>query len=745
MEYALKMNVKAFSGVSVDPDCDCTTCVIVRSIAYLKAAYPVSEAIIDKLSAYDAVRMCYFDRGRWATTDGSKPYAMDKAPFGGGAYAGARAAHNKIKRAEGPPKSVWRYKSVFRTAKTQKVRGLSAISSSVSYLGGKTNMSSWKFASAQDVLDTPASVDDLTYPFFLRPCPVTPRHGFVDSRIVHTPEEVLSVAVKAVKADPDAELLYTPFIEAEYSAVLTPTTFSLGAGHDGATSGKSNTVYGPKVSPTWLTSIMAKATISAPDVPYWEIVGEDMQFVQVRGGPPLECVVDYVPEDVVVKKVLVATADTDLLQWEKDIASAEAGTVVYADGLSLASHFCVHAVVHKVPVITSYKPRVSHLVKATDVPRWTSQDWRRLARYLTEADRVIAGIGLSETVASIGVAALHLAGTPAPASNAQLRMLAYGAAGALKCIGAACMGEARHVSGSATRPDSASRRNKSVAPVAVVERAGRIQGGGRNQYYAKGGQASLESYKHTLLCLSPVYRHMNWSSSYGGNAWAAINSGARAMAVAISKFRRSPSQKTWAEVVVNWNEAINREHNGHQGAVSKFNIYKSTMDEYAAFPLMVMVRMSHKWRQVIMNGPSDEVLKKGSARIIGCAYKPKNTAKEVVMKVSTAKSVYSKYCFILDDTGRVLVRINRSNVPIEVWDRLITGPIAGTIKIVHRIKPTATTHALSTFCKVLRVDNAPPITACAPSDIMLTLPGLFTDTPVSSLGVTPSQLGGEYQ
>lgn len=73
---------------------------------------------------------------------------------------------------------------------------------------------------------------------FARPCPTVPRHGFVDSRIVKTMRQLRKVIEETRQADPNGEVLLTPYIPAKHSAVVTEDSVSVGPGNDGATAGK---------------------------------------------------------------------------------------------------------------------------------------------------------------------------------------------------------------------------------------------------------------------------------------------------------------------------------------------------------------------------------------------------------------------------------------------------------------------------------------------------------------------------
>lgn len=136
-----------------------------------------------------------------------------------------------------------------------------------------------------------------------RPCPVTPRHGFVESRVVTTTQDLQKVMDETFLADPRGEVILMPFIPAEYSGVVTNQSVSVGLGHDGATSGKG-AIAVPCVSDlgAWLDKLGMIRTLSkvtglcevtrsryagiAPARnrhPYFELVNSTI--VQARYGP----------------------------------------------------------------------------------------------------------------------------------------------------------------------------------------------------------------------------------------------------------------------------------------------------------------------------------------------------------------------------------------------------------------------------------------------------------------------------
>src|SRR5882757_8204135 len=73
---------------------------------------------------------------------------------------------------------------------------------------------------------------------FARPCPKRPRHGFVDSRVVKSVEELKGVVRETLKEDPEGEVMVMKFIPSRLNVVWTPSMLTVGKGHDGATCGK---------------------------------------------------------------------------------------------------------------------------------------------------------------------------------------------------------------------------------------------------------------------------------------------------------------------------------------------------------------------------------------------------------------------------------------------------------------------------------------------------------------------------
>src|SRR3990167_2774263 len=260
----------------------------------------------------------------------------------------------ETKRAKRPP-------AKSEKCRTQKVRGLVALRAH--HYG---QVPSFDFFPVGD----PPPLSKLVGKF-CRPCPVRPRHGFVESRQVDNLEQAARLLRETFAADPGAEVISMETIAATHSAVWTPGIFSIGLGNSGATEGKDALTI-----PT-LGNLVSEGCLKAAGIeqsPFIEIVYEKhwgarkARLVQLRDGPKLVDTADYIPKTLTIKQVLLA--EGNLLEWEKRIKDAPKGAAVYHPGGTLASHYAIHAVAAEIPVFTSREPKVGETVKpSADAPQ----------------------------------------------------------------------------------------------------------------------------------------------------------------------------------------------------------------------------------------------------------------------------------------------------------------------------------------------------------------------------------------
>ena len=239
------------------------------------------------------------------------------------------------------------------------------------------------------ILRSNQDINNLLYcelPGFARPCPKVPRHGFVESRTVHTKTQLKELLKAVLKADPKGELLLGPHISnVKCNAVYVSSgLLSIGPKNDGATGGKHS--FSIPVAPLkYSRGFLKEMLIDTGDAVYLEAVFNKYPgcwVTQVRGGPRLEDTGrDYIPFNTKVERVIVPSKD--LLKWEQEAQSLKPGTVVFGNGYTLASHAAIHCVLNRVPFISSRKPVVGEMLKATEdhVNKLTRQGFQKGVSY----------------------------------------------------------------------------------------------------------------------------------------------------------------------------------------------------------------------------------------------------------------------------------------------------------------------------------------------------------------------------
>lgn len=245
-------------------------------------------------------------------------------------------------------------------ARTQKAKGLAVLAKDYTHETVRYELIDADKAEPQDLVNR-----------FVRPCPMRPRHGFVDSRFVANEDEAKQIIKETLAADAEAEFVLANKVDAEFSGIWTKGYLTVGKGNDGATAGHSAKMI--PVLGTLTNEYMNKAA-SVEHAPYLELLFKYKNYielgdtawkvleVQLRDGPELPALSsDYIPLEVKVTNVVLA--DGDLLEWESKVLQFAAGTVVYHPNGSMASHYAIHAVLAKVPVLITREPKVGETLK----------------------------------------------------------------------------------------------------------------------------------------------------------------------------------------------------------------------------------------------------------------------------------------------------------------------------------------------------------------------------------------------
>lgn len=327
--------------------------------------------------------------------------------------------------------------------------------------------------------------------FFSRPCPMRPRHGFVDSRKIDSMEEADRLIRQTLEADPEAEIVTMPLVKADYSGIWTAGMLTIGPENDGATAGTA-----ARTVPA-LGNLVSDAAIAEADIhesPYVELLwpSSDGQYrlVQLRDGPLLPQTVDYIPRAVKIEAVIPAYGD--LLAWEVAMREAPPGTVVHHPGGSLASHYAIHAVLNEIPVLISREPQIGEELAPEGPATHVGTDIQALRAGFHLATRLKLDY---EEAARIMLAGCHHISVWAGRYDALLGV-ALGLAYRLTVT--AALGEMRHAPG---REDGTSRESI---------------------YDACWNATHLPSTRASFQIALFVFHGVVWKRNYGGAKWFEI-------------------------------------------------------------------------------------------------------------------------------------------------------------------------------------------------------------------------------
>lgn len=428
-------------------------------------------------------------------------------------------------------------------ARTQKARGFVALSEA-----GLTVPSPYLVIGAKEEISIPKG-RRYTDGYFIRPCPMRPRHGFVESRRVDVKPyesdmiaDISKIWDETVVEDPEAEMLIMPAIDARYNLVITPTRMAIGPGHDGATAGRQGTVALPlmgvpfaEITPSVLK--MAAVDIEKDD-PYIEAViarySSHMTYItQLRAGVKIPPAIgaDYIPETIRVSSVVEASGD--LLEWERQVKNLTPDTVVYHVGGTLISHYGVHCIYNGIPIMTSRIPIIGEILPAS--PKMVQPS----------PDAVLKGIAVGsamkldqESMANKLYTMLSIAHNAAAMGNEYGAYLGVAAALMMRAGMAASHGEARH----ATNSDYPKFSRETVYSVSLDDFFGSRKNLGKSQWI-------FDNHKFR-------------SASFGGKKWAECTKAIIELDRTIRGLVNDPTEDNVNALVTSLNIAINQAHNG---------------------------------------------------------------------------------------------------------------------------------------------------------------------------------------
>lgn len=398
-----------------------------------------------------------------------------------------------------------------------------------------------------------------------RPCPVRPRHGFVDSRQVKTWKEVETIRRETYEADPDGELLFMEMIPADVNAIIHPGGFVLGPGTDGATAGRQ-TVNLP-VGHDYQMFSRETYGLQPDDAPYLELVqvkNKDTPFlVQVRAGPMIGGEPDYVPEAMIVQDVVEIDGSEDLLEWETRAQNmAGSGVVVYHPGGSLASHFGVHCALNGVPYVTTHRPEISDpLEPVGDAPTWDEEAAAMLARMVASYDLhqpTQPGRNWMKPTAIRSMATLHALGSLMRCEHEHaLKLTAWSLTNLPRVLAGMVLGETRHML------DNCNQKSHTMPLLDLMpgNMYASIRSHDRDQVYDAARNLTLPQTRDGLYVAMQAFENLGWHGGFGGPRWQEIASRSLRFTDAVIELVNERNPQALHRALSHFNVVVNLAHN----------------------------------------------------------------------------------------------------------------------------------------------------------------------------------------
>lgn len=426
-----------------------------------------------------------------------------------------------------------------------------------------------------DIYPLGLSLGNIEFPCFARPCPMTPRHGFVDSRMVSNWAEVARLYSETSRADQLGEIILMPKLTAKWSGVATNAGVAWGFGNAGVTDGQAGTKMIPVSTSRqlWNNAISSKVYLGAigiTDTAYLELVeNEDHSIVvQVRDGPPASAASNWVPEAFeTAKRTMIRPNSGSLLEWEAHVRGiAPASVYVYLPGHALSSHWAVHAIQRGIPVITDDIVATTYEPEAELPPPLGPDDYQ----FIAEAIRRFAG--MHDFIGTAFKRRRAAAATALGVNHAQvlwgneehlLRLRALGVVLMSRLTLAGVAGELRH-----WWREGPGRREPSVVlrtPIEVI----REDKYGRNQTFTRDTiqlrmltePTDWALSEKRLMTMKADFDAEGWSGNFGGYKWGEVAAAGATLLDRVQAFLRYPSEETWTPVVFAMNILVNTDHN----------------------------------------------------------------------------------------------------------------------------------------------------------------------------------------
>ncbi len=420
------------------------------------------------------------------------------------------------------------------------------------------------------------------FPIFVRPCPTVPKHGFVDSIICNNAEELNALSNETFKVEEDAEILVTKPVDSAFNAIINGGVITFAKGNDGATSGKGVQYFYINDDPLSKAINLDPNILLEGEVPFYEMVfskeGES-RLVQVRSAPGTPRAKDFIPHKVEIKKII--KAEGDLLEWEEKMVGIDPLTTVIDHlGGSLSSHYAIHSIINKIPIFTTYSPKVGDVIEPTVESPDINDDDRESFKEafiagFNSAPYVYKNMNFKKSqdarpillgILELSLATLHNFSGLSLSRDYDLLGVVLGLF--VRTTFAVSAGEARHSS-------KKSEFIKSYKFGKKMEKFFKKCSYDREICYNTMFSKKTKKCIEDIEIIYYIFKDLPWTSSYGGRKWASCTESS-------IKLFNAGARGDIESVVSLFNRVINEEHNG--GKYLNKLILISQFDEAANNP-----------------------------------------------------------------------------------------------------------------------------------------------------------------
>lgn len=471
-------------------------------------------------------------------------------------------------------------KKVYKTQKAQGIGSCWALS----------RMSGYGYSVAPVLAVLPYSTEDKVREIFeiakeserkvfVRPCPVVPRHGFVESREVSDYNEVMKVWKETITEDPDGELIIMNKLSGKYSAVMTAAGVTWGMSHNGVTAG-----YGRSyIIPTPVGNFDSKLLQQMGRDPngnegvYCELVENygGVWAVQMRLGPkqPDSRVKRHTAMLRPTIRRVLTPESSDLIDWSLELAKVPAVETRYAlawlPGQTMSSHFAVQAIAAGFNVSVEDKcPAGLGQVLEADVNEMrplTEDDYKFMAQCIRADRRVLFMDGPRNVLLSVAI--LHSVSYWGSEPHL-LALRARGIVIAARYAFAACLGEARHSRSEKKKTKIdwkffSRRVERDLSRGTVFNWALKLSWGRLPTFAGAAAEDMVwPNQPNVMEHLGKGGKLSDYPSNYMGMKWEFAALKVRDLIKSINMFCQKPSADRWNVALGLYNEIINAAHNG---------------------------------------------------------------------------------------------------------------------------------------------------------------------------------------